>query len=113
MSGRTKPKCAIFSTWTSRRPRDALLHECGEVSAGEQMAGDPDRIRGLHVGGLVADEKALGGLDRPHAHQVEDHAGSGLPPIGGLAIVGDDRVWMIRAIAYIVDPRALVRQLTS
>ena len=79
----------------------------------EEMAGDTDRIRCLHVGGLVADEKALARLDRPHPHQVEDHAGSGLPPIGNLAVVGDGRVRMVGAIAHIIDPRAFAGQLLS
>ena len=43
----------------------------------KRWPGIPCGARGFHIGWSVADEKTSLGLDRPVAHQVQDHAGAG------------------------------------
>src|SRR5262245_56547604 len=75
------------------------------------MTGDPGRAGSSHVGRLVADQEAALSLDRPDPHQVKDHAGSRLPPIGSLAVVCNHRFRAVRTISHIINPRPALRKL--
>ena len=90
--------------------RQTALDERIEVAAGKQISGDAGGAGGLHVDILVADQKACGALDRPVADQVEQHAGPRLAQVGIPAIGRKLALGMERAVARVVDPRALRTQ---
>src|SRR5712691_8692940 len=82
-----------------------------EIAAAKAQAAHMRRARRLHVALLVADQHALRAVDRPRPHQIEDHAGPGLAPVGR-ALERDDRALRVeRAMAPVVDTRALFREL--
>src|SRR5713101_3642849 len=86
------------------------LDEHGEIAAGKKISLYAGGLRRLDVRGLVSDQKAFCPINRPVAHQVEQHAGFRLAPVGIPAIGGDLALRVKGAIAHVVDARALRRE---
>src|SRR5947207_15409587 len=90
---------------------EAALNERREIAAGKKIPLDAGGACGFEVRVLVANQEASCPVDRPVAHQVEQHAGLRLAPVGIPTIGGNLSLRMKGAVAHVIDVGALRREL--
>src|SRR3974390_2316710 len=111
MSSGRSMRCSASSAPGVALVGENAVDEFGEIAAWKGVADDFGGFGGADVALAVADQKTLFAHDPVMLHQVEDHAGLWLAPIA-VAPIGRHRgVDVIGAVADVVDPRALCREL--